>query len=278
MVRRGTALTILRDSSKVVLTEGVSLAKWKCSLQAKLAKNNVIGPVFHNFPGIRPVTRSVGPTAEMTPDDDPTFLSTHDNHLKALKTWTLGEISAKNIIISRLDPSICPRSYGQMTAQELYNSIADTRKETATVPCALSLETFLRTKFVSTADDYINRFQAHLQGLNKAAEILQSSTGVEYHVFKGQAAAIFVLGTKHIPWLSFWRDLRACSENNGYTSLETMMSTLRVVNGHRVHQPPPHNHAMAAQGPNSLKDDDDERYKRCVTVLTRALMQLNEKR
>ncbi|KAI0992607.1 hypothetical protein K3495_g15578 [Podosphaera aphanis] len=45
-----------------------------------------------------------------------------------------------------------------------------------------------------------------------------------------------------------------------------MMSTLRVVDDHRVHQPPPHNHAMAAQGPNSSKDDDGERFKRCKNI------------
>lgn len=46
----------LRDNSKVVLSQGVPLAKWRSGLQAKLAKNNVIGHVFHNYPGIRPVT------------------------------------------------------------------------------------------------------------------------------------------------------------------------------------------------------------------------------
>ncbi|KAI0995320.1 hypothetical protein K3495_g12862 [Podosphaera aphanis] len=183
-----------RDTSKVVLTQDILFAKWNSSLQAKLAKSTVIGHVFHNFPGIRPVTRPVDTTAEMT-TDDPTFLETMDAHLKALEVWTLGEISTMNIIINRLDPSMCPRSYDQMTAQELYNSIADTRKETATALYARSLETILRTKFTTSADDYINRFQAHLQGLNEAAEVLQSSTGVEYHVTKGQAAAIIVLGT-----------------------------------------------------------------------------------
>ncbi|KAI0996730.1 hypothetical protein K3495_g11452 [Podosphaera aphanis] len=175
-------------------------------------------------------------------------------------------MSAKNIIISRLDSAICPQSHNQMTAKELYDNIANTRKETATAPYASSLETFLRTKFVSTANDYINRFQVNLQALQEAAEILHTSTGDDYHVTKGQAAAIFVLGTKHIPWLSTWNDLGARTENNGYVSLETMMSTLRVVDDHRVHQPPPHNHAMAAQGPNSSKDDDGERCKRCKHI------------
>ncbi|KAI1003481.1 hypothetical protein K3495_g4727 [Podosphaera aphanis] len=225
--------SIHRDTSRVVLTQDVPLAKWKGSLQAKLAENNVTGYVFHNIHSIRPVIRPVDTTADGT-TDDPTFLETLDAHLRALEVWTLGEISANNIIINQLDLSMCPRSYDQMTAQELYNSIADTRKEAATAP-----------------------FQAHLQGLDEAAEILQSSTGVEYHVTKGQAAAIFVLGTKHVPWLSTWRDLRALNDNNGYTSLETMMSTLRVVDGHRAHQTPPHNPAMAAHETSDTNPNDD---------------------
>ncbi|KAI0996353.1 hypothetical protein K3495_g11830 [Podosphaera aphanis] len=183
------------DTSKVVLAQGVPLAKWKSSLQAKLAKNNVIGHVFHKFPGIRPITQPIDTTTGMTVED-PNFIQTLEAYIHDLEAWTLGEICAKNIIINRLDPSMCPRSYDQLTAQELYNSIADNRKETATAPYARALETFLRTRFISSADDYINRFEVHLQCLNEAAEALHASTGTEYHVTKGQAAAVLVLGTK----------------------------------------------------------------------------------
>lgn len=151
----------IRDNSKVVLTQGVSLAKWKSALQAKLAKYNVIGHVFHNYPGIRAITMPKDPTEGMS-QSDTNFQSVLDAHLRDLEVWTLGEISAKNIIINRLDPCMCPRTHEHMTAQQLYNSIVDTRKETATAPYALALETFLKTKFVSHADDYINKFQANL--------------------------------------------------------------------------------------------------------------------
>ncbi|KAI0991652.1 hypothetical protein K3495_g16535 [Podosphaera aphanis] len=97
--------SIHRDTSKVVLAQGVPLAKWKSSLQAKLAKNYVIGHVFHNFPRIRPITRPIDTTAEMTVDD-PKFVETLESHLRALEVWTLGEICAKNVIINRLDPSM----------------------------------------------------------------------------------------------------------------------------------------------------------------------------
>lgn len=62
--------SIHRDTSKVVLAQDVPLAKWKSSLQAKLAKNNVIGHVFHNFAGIRPISRPIDPTTHMSEDDE----------------------------------------------------------------------------------------------------------------------------------------------------------------------------------------------------------------
>ncbi|KAI0999324.1 hypothetical protein K3495_g8872 [Podosphaera aphanis] len=94
------------------------------------------------------------------------------------------------------------------------------------------------------------------------------ATGTEYHVTKGQAAAIFVLGTKHIPWLSTWRDLGACTNENSYASLESMMSTLRVIDGHRLTLPN-HNHMINhpnqtfAMHANNSKDGTNDDCRRC---------------
>ncbi|KHJ34762.1 hypothetical protein EV44_g4146 [Erysiphe necator] len=93
-----------RDNSKVILFQGVSLARWKSGPQAKLAKNNVIGHVFHNYPGIQAVTMPKDPTEGMS-HNDTNFQSVLDAHLRDLERWTLAEISAKNIIINRLDSS-----------------------------------------------------------------------------------------------------------------------------------------------------------------------------
>lgn len=43
------------DQSKLILTAGVSFQLWKSILQAKLARRNVLGHVFHEIPGIRPL-------------------------------------------------------------------------------------------------------------------------------------------------------------------------------------------------------------------------------
>ena len=63
------------DHSKIILEAGVSFAKWKSGLQAKLARRNVLGHVFHDIPGIRPV---LNPVNEST--DYPPTLSTEQEH------------------------------------------------------------------------------------------------------------------------------------------------------------------------------------------------------
>lgn len=145
--------------------------------------------MFHNFPGIRPITKPTDPT-EGKAHNDANFQTVLEGHLRELEVWTLCEISAKNIIIKRLDPRMCPRTHDHTTAQHLYNSVADIRKETVTAPYALALKTFLKTKFVSHSDEYINTFQANLHSRNGAADTLHATTGTEYHVTKGQAAAM----------------------------------------------------------------------------------------
>ncbi|KAI0994328.1 hypothetical protein K3495_g13855 [Podosphaera aphanis] len=125
------------NTDKVVLGNGVTLAKWRIALQAELAKE-----------------------------------------------------LAKSIIINRLEPVICPSSYDHITARQLYDSVANTRQETATAPYSIALERFWSTKFATTADAYIDQFQANLQNVNQAADNLAQQTDIDYHVPKGQAAAL----------------------------------------------------------------------------------------
>ncbi|KAI1000321.1 hypothetical protein K3495_g7875 [Podosphaera aphanis] len=75
---------------------------------------------------------------------------------------------------------------------------------------------------------------------------MHASTGAGCHVTKKQVVAVLVLGTKHVPWLGTQRNLGLCTDNNSYTSLETLISTLRVVDGHRATSPADTNLAMAA--------------------------------
>ena len=151
------------SSTRIVLSPGVSLDDWINDLQAKLAKEGVIGHVYHQFEGIRPIHRPAAPTDEI---DSADYLPGLDAYATAVETWTLGEIRAKNIILGRLNPTMRPRNHDRITAHQLYQSIIDSRRETATAPYALALEAFLRTKFESHADDYINKLLVNLQGLN----------------------------------------------------------------------------------------------------------------
>ena len=43
------------DNNKLILGAGVSFLQWKSALQAKLARRSVLGHVFHDIPGIRPL-------------------------------------------------------------------------------------------------------------------------------------------------------------------------------------------------------------------------------
>ncbi|RKF56044.1 hypothetical protein OnM2_084034 [Erysiphe neolycopersici] len=124
-----------------------------------------------------------------------------------------------------------------MKAKKLYDAVASTRQETATAPYAIAHENFLLVKFLTTADDYIDRFLAGYQSVNNAADALPSHAAPKrsgYHIGDGQAAAIFVMGTRRIDWLNIWRDTRVYEPNNEYVSLQTMMSSLRSVAGNII--------------------------------------------
>lgn len=61
-----------------------------------------------------------------------------------------------------------------MTAKELYDTVADTRQETATAPYSTALEKLLTIKFLSTTDDYIDQFLSADQSVNNAADALST--------------------------------------------------------------------------------------------------------
>lgn len=223
------------NENKVILGSGVAFSKWRSSLQAKLARREVIDHVFHDIEGIDAALRPTLPDRSTQSDEQ--FEAQIKEYRKSRTKWILGEIEAKNIIIDRLSASVCPETYDNLTAKQLYDGIARTRQESATAPYAVALERFLSTKFTSRADKYCDRFLSNLQSVNNAAEIMissQSSSRSETNTFKigpGQAAAIFVLGTKGTDWLDTWRTTRAYETDYKYSSLESMMSSLRSITG-----------------------------------------------
>lgn len=225
------------DLSKVILGTGVSFHQWKSSLQAKLARRNVLGHVFHDIPGIRPLP---APAAITPPgsDADVTAKPT-DEEIVAPEQWILGEIEAKNIITLRLSPSICPQNYDNMTAKQLYDNRASTRQQTAAAHYATALESLMSVSFHSTADEFIDQFLVSYQSVNNAADAFSTPSArlSEYHIGAGHAAALFVAGTKRIGWLNTWRDTRVFDSSNKYLPLEALMSSLRSISGNRSVQP-----------------------------------------
>ncbi|KAI1000131.1 hypothetical protein K3495_g8064 [Podosphaera aphanis] len=223
------------DKGLPILDHSVSFVQWRSALQAKLARRNVLGHVFHDIPGLRPITMPEVPTITtpnaMNMDD----LVTH--YIEELEQWILLEIEAKNIIVARLNQSNCPQSVETMTAKQLYDNIAGTRQETATAPYLVALENFLQ------GNNAADNFNQH-----------NPSDPNVYSIGAGLSSALFVIGTKNVDWLNTWRETRVYSTDNQLAPLQTIMSSLRATAGNRAQ---PANSACAATGP-AHRDVDPE--------------------
>ncbi|POS87424.1 hypothetical protein EPUL_002143 [Erysiphe pulchra] len=70
----------------------------------------------------------------------------------------------------------------------------------STAPYVAALESFLKVRFKSKADEYIDTYLVALQNLNNAADAFKSANDNEnvHSVNTGLAAAIFILGTKNV--------------------------------------------------------------------------------
>ncbi|KAI0996046.1 hypothetical protein K3495_g12135 [Podosphaera aphanis] len=128
------------NGSRYVLGKGVSFSKWKSSLQAKLAKRNLLGHVFHDIEEIEPAIAPqalLAMGAEYTPQQYQELVARYRSERAARK---MGEIEARNIIIDRLSDSVCPQTYQKYTAEQLLESVAKTRSESATAPYSSALD------------------------------------------------------------------------------------------------------------------------------------------
>lgn len=53
--------TMKNLDAKEVLGNGITFTVWRMALRAKLGRKNVLGHVFHDIPGIRPVLIPIDP-------------------------------------------------------------------------------------------------------------------------------------------------------------------------------------------------------------------------
>ncbi|KAI1004735.1 hypothetical protein K3495_g3485 [Podosphaera aphanis] len=172
-------------------------------------------------------------------------------NIEGLEHWVLREIEAKNIIVSRLNPTNCLQSVENMTAKQLYDNIAGTRQETATAPYIAALDSFLQLRFKSTADSYIDSLFSTLQSVNNAADsFIPNNTEPNENVRvigKGLASALFVIGTSHVDWLATWRETKVYQADNQFAPLQSIMSSLRATARNRMQ---PNNTICAASSPS----------------------------
>lgn len=209
------------ESEKIILGDGEPFNRWRSSLQARLGALDVLGHVFHHFPVVPPVVIPEKKQIDKSKSEEEQRKDIA-NYQTLLRQWTLGELKAKDAILSRLSVKLIPEDYDCLTPKQRYDEIAETRVETSTAPYSTALKEFLSTKFVTTADDYCNRFLTRLQSLNNAAQALSPASANpadnKYKYTREQAAAIFVVGTEAIEWLANWRDTRAITSENTYAS------------------------------------------------------------
>ncbi|KAI0992006.1 hypothetical protein K3495_g16180, partial [Podosphaera aphanis] len=220
-----------KDDSVVILGSGTSFTRWESNVQAALVKKKCLGHVFHDIEGIRPVTRPIAPIRDLK-ESEGAYLESLTKYEKDLTEWIEGEMTAKDVLITRMSKSVLPQSIKNMTAKQLFDHVSKSREEGATVPYQTAMRNLLNTKFTTTAEDYCDNFMRNYLGVNSAAESMipqpsNSDTVNPFVIPHGVASHLFIIGTEAVEWLSTWRQTKVFDNSNRYVSLETMMSTLR---------------------------------------------------
>lgn len=219
------------SSDRVILKDGVSFTSWVGDLRVELSRNDVLGHVFHNMPGIEPKTEPLEPQqVEFETEDD--FNEARQAYKTRLRAWINGEIEAQNIIIQRLDNSKMPHDCLKYTAKQLYDTVFRANKKTL-LPYSEAFDAFVSIKF-TTPEDYCKRFLQNLQNVNHAAGNLSSISSISdrFKISDELASVYFIKGTKHLKWLDAWRE-SIIGTRLEHTSLQEMISTLTLIKGTR---------------------------------------------
>lgn len=243
----------------MVLGPGVPFNAWRGGLQARLSILNVVGNVFHDIRGIKPLHMPMEPACENDGSED--SKSAWEKYESDLEKWAHGEFRAKDAIISRLSPDLIPEDYDVLTSKELYESLAATRTTTASVPHEKALRLLLTCKLTIAVDNYCDTFLKLLQGVNNGATLIANGRNNEivagdYKIPKGIVAALFVFGTEGVDLLNIWRGTKTRTSDGNFLPLEQLMSTLRTESG--SHQRPT-SLALAAA---NLHDENSSRQSR----------------
>ncbi|KAI0992945.1 hypothetical protein K3495_g15239, partial [Podosphaera aphanis] len=256
-----------KNSGLIILGETDSFSRWDAALRARLAKRDLTGHVIHNDPDDDPVIRPNVPVRQPNTTDE-AWQEIWTKHRRAVLVWKNHETEARNIVLERLSEKLWPKDQVTLSAKALYDSAANTRRESASGNYIDAIREFHAVKLDSTIDAYIDRFQTAYQNVNTTAEAISATdaTPIDRSIPEATAAAFFLVGTQHVPWLNSWRDNRAIDSTDKPISLQSMMSTLRTVaaNNHQT----AHNFASAASAasaaPTSRTHDPEARCRKCL--------------
>ncbi|POS85053.1 hypothetical protein EPUL_003148 [Erysiphe pulchra] len=176
-----------REENLVILGAGISFTCWVTNIQAALLKKKCLDHVFHDIEGIKSVTRPM---------------------------WIEGEMTAKEVLATRMSKSMLPQSVKNMTAKQLFDLVAKSREEGATVPYQTAMRNLLNTNVNSSVKSMIP-YSSKLETAN------------HFVIPDGVASNLFIIGTESIEWLSTWRQTKVFDSSNHFVSIETIISTLR---------------------------------------------------
>ncbi|KAI0990902.1 hypothetical protein K3495_g17285, partial [Podosphaera aphanis] len=138
----------MEKESAIVLAPGISFADWESDLQAALIHKGRLAHVFHNLDGIKPALRPIEPSRKPeTTDAD--FEKVSASYTESLARWSEGEIEAKNVLLRRLSPGVRPQNFRQMSAKQIFDTIATTREEGAAMPYETAVRNLLNTNFTT---------------------------------------------------------------------------------------------------------------------------------
>ncbi|KAI0996110.1 hypothetical protein K3495_g12072 [Podosphaera aphanis] len=210
-----------KNTSLVILRETDSFSRWDAALRARLAKRDLTGHVIHDDP-------DVGPEAIWK------------LHRSEVLTWKNNETEARNIILERLSSKVWPRNYVRLSAKALYDSVSKSRRETASAPYLDALRQFQSLRLNTTVEAYCDAFLTAYQNVTTAAENLSATdeTPTDRSIPEATAAALFLVGTLHVPWLSSWRSHKALDSADKPIPLQTMVSSLRTAaSNHHISRP-----------------------------------------
>ncbi|KAI0991473.1 hypothetical protein K3495_g16714, partial [Podosphaera aphanis] len=129
-----------------------------------------------------------------------------------------------------LSSKVWPRDYVRLSAKALYDSVSKSRRETASAPYLDALRQFQSLRLNTTVEAYCDAFLTAYQNVTTAAENLSATDEVptDRSIPEATAAALFLVGTLHVPWLSSWRSHRALDSADKPIPLQTMVSSLRT--------------------------------------------------